>query len=74
MKADITLIDLDQPHYYPLNDPISAIVYCGKGSDVHMVIGDGNILYENSEYKTIDMEAVKANVIRIADEVLGSEP
>ncbi|HPW99870.1 MAG TPA: amidohydrolase [Sedimentibacter sp.] len=74
MKADITLIDLDQPHYYPLNDPVSAIVYCGKGSDVHTVIVDGNILYENGEYKTTDMEAVKANVMRIAEEVLGSEP
>ena len=67
MKADMTLIDLEQPHYYPLNDPVSAVVYCGKGSDVHTVIVDGRILYEDGEYKTIDMEAVKANVKRIAD-------
>jgi 5-methylthioadenosine/S-adenosylhomocysteine deaminase len=67
MKADMTLIDLEKPHYYPLNDPVSAVVYCGKGSDVHTVIVDGRILYEDGEYKTIDMEAVKANVKRIAD-------
>lgn len=70
MKADMTLIDLEQPHYYPLNDPVSAVVYCGKGSDVHTVIVDGKILYENGEYKTIDIEAVKANVKRIAALIL----
>ncbi|MDI9495466.1 MAG: amidohydrolase [Bacillota bacterium] len=67
MKADITLIDLDKPHYYPLNDAISAVVYCGKGSDVHTAIVDGEILYENGEYKTIDIEAVKAGVKRITE-------
>ena len=71
MKADMTLIELDQPHYYPLNDPVSALVYCGKGSDVHTVMVDGKILFENGEYKTIDIEEVKANVKRIADVVLG---
>jgi 5-methylthioadenosine/S-adenosylhomocysteine deaminase len=70
MKADISLIDLNQPHYYPLNDAISAVVYCGNGSDVHTVIVDGKILYENGEYKTIDIEAVKANVKRIAALIL----
>ncbi len=72
MKADVALIDLDQPHYYPLNDPTAAVVYCGKGSDVHTLIVDGKILYENGEYKTIDIEEVKANVMRIADLVPGT--
>jgi 5-methylthioadenosine/S-adenosylhomocysteine deaminase len=67
MKADITLIDLDKPHYCPLNDAISAVAYCGKGSDVHTVMVDGKILYEDGEYKTIDMEAVKTNVKRITE-------
>jgi 5-methylthioadenosine/S-adenosylhomocysteine deaminase len=70
MKADMTLIDLEQPHYHPLNDAISAVVYCGNGSDVHTVIVDGKILFENGEYKTIDIEAVKANVKRIAALIL----
>lgn len=72
MKADMTLIDLDQPHYYPLNDPAAAVVYCGKGSDVHTLIVDGKILFENGEYKTIDIEEVKANVMRIAYLVPGT--
>ena len=67
MKADISLIDLNKPHYYPLNDTVSAVVYCGKGSDVHTVMVDGKILYENGEYKTIDIEAVKDNVNRITE-------
>jgi 5-methylthioadenosine/S-adenosylhomocysteine deaminase len=61
------LIDLDKPHYYPLNDAVAALVYCGKGSDVHTVMVDGKILYENGEYKTIDIEAVKAGVKKITE-------
>ena len=53
-----------------LKDAISAVVYCGNGSDVHTVIVDGKILFENGEYKTIDIEAVKANVKRIAALIL----
>lgn len=55
-KADIILIDLNKPHLCPLHNPLSAICYSAQGSDVHTVIVDGNILMENYELKTIDVE------------------
>ena len=30
--------DLEQPHLYPLHDPINTLVYCGKSSDVEAMI------------------------------------
>jgi len=52
--ADIITIDL-KPHLVPVRDPVSAIVYCAKGSDVCDVIVDGEIVVENRELKTMDV-------------------
>ena len=58
-KADIILLDLDKPHFYPRHNLVSAISYTAHGSDVDTVIVDGNIIMENREIKTIDVELVK---------------
>lgn len=59
-KADLAVIDLDNPHLTPLHDLLNTLVYSTNGSDVVLTMSDGNILYENGEYKTIDIEKVKA--------------
>lgn len=43
-RADIILVDLDQPHVIPMYDPFSSIVYSAKSSDVSLVMVDGRIL------------------------------
>jgi 5-methylthioadenosine/S-adenosylhomocysteine deaminase len=60
--ADLIMLDLDQPHLYPVYDPLSTVVYSARGSDVCMTMVKGRILYENGEYKTIDLESVYAQV------------
>lgn len=49
-QADIILIDINQPHYYPQDDLISHLVYAGKSSDVYLTMVNGKILYENGKY------------------------
>lgn len=71
-KADIVLLDTDKPHFYPMNDPHSAVVYSAQGADVETVIVDGEILMENRELKTIDEERVKFEAISIAKRICGS--
>ncbi|MDF2524563.1 MAG: N-ethylammeline chlorohydrolase [Clostridiales bacterium] len=71
MKADIIILDTDKPHYYPMNDALSAVVYTAQGSDVDTVIIDGNIIMENKELKTIDEEKVKYQVNAAAERILG---
>lgn len=48
-KADLIALDLCQPHLTPLYDPVSAIVYCAKGSDVRHVWLDGRLAVEDRE-------------------------
>lgn len=55
-KADLIVIDISGPHMHPVHSIINNLVYSCSGSDVIMTIADGNILYENGEYNTIDIE------------------
>lgn len=58
-KADIILIDTDKSHLYPHHNAISSIAYSVQGSDVDTVIVNGNIIMENREIKTLDVEKIK---------------
>jgi len=60
--ADIIMLDLDAPHLLPLNDPLAAVAYAARGSDVCMTMVQGRILYQNGEHKTIDMGKVRHEV------------
>ncbi len=60
MRADIAAINLDAPHLYPATDMLALICYSAQGSDVCMTMVDGQILYENGEFLTIDRERVMA--------------
>ncbi|MBR3183887.1 MAG: amidohydrolase family protein, partial [Firmicutes bacterium] len=55
-KADLIMIDLEQPNMYPVHDLLNNLVYSASGTDVVMTMSDGKIVYENSEYKTLDIE------------------
>jgi len=69
-KADIILIDMDKPHLYPLHNVMSALAYSAQGSDVDTVIIDGNIIMENREIKTLDVERIKYNAQKTAIRLL----
>ncbi|MCQ2496001.1 MAG: amidohydrolase [Lachnospiraceae bacterium] len=58
-KADIIAVSMDAPHMYPAFDILNLLVYSAQGSDVIMTMVDGNILYDNGIYTTIDVEAAK---------------
>lgn len=63
-KADITIFDMQQPHWYPQHDPLSLLTYAASGRDVHTVIVDGKILLENRQLTTIDEERLLEEVNR----------
>lgn len=64
-KADIAILDIDKPQYYPRNNLISALAYSTTGEEVITVIVDGKVLMENKEFKTIDTEKVKYHTNKI---------
>ncbi|MCL1812070.1 MAG: amidohydrolase family protein, partial [Treponema sp.] len=60
--ADLIMLNLDVPHLFPLNDPCAAVAYAARGSDVCLTMVQGRILYEDGEYKTIDVGKVRSEV------------
>lgn len=58
-KADLIMIDASVPHMTPMYDPANNVVYSASGSDVCMTMIDGEVVYQNGEFLTVDIEKVK---------------
>ena len=52
-KADLILLDLKSPHFFPVTEKsiISNLVYAAHGDDVDTVVVDGKILMKNKKIK-----------------------
>ena len=69
-KADIIMIDLNQPHFYPRYNEVASLIYSAQASDVDTVIVDGEVLMENKVLKTIDLKNVLENSEKMAKDLL----
>jgi len=57
-KADITLLNMHAPHWYPRNDRLSLLAYSANSGDVHTVMVNGKIVLDNKRLTTIDEEQI----------------
>ncbi|RUM59211.1 MAG: S-adenosylhomocysteine deaminase [Persephonella sp.] len=69
-KADITLIDITQPHLNPLFDPYTQIVYSSKGLDVDTVIINGDIKVLNKEVLVLNKDYILGKAILWKNRIL----
>jgi len=58
LKADIVAIDMDKMHLKPVYNPLSHVIYSAGGQDVCLTICDGQVLYRNEEFLTVDVEII----------------
>ncbi len=64
-RADMVLLDWDaitHPFIDDDVDPLDAILYRAKGSDVQTTIVDGKVVYSDGNFHTIDVEALTKEV------------
>ena len=71
-KADLIVLDIDQPHMKPVHSMLDNLVYSADGADVEMTICDGKILYNNGEFTTIDIEEVEAETEQSRKRILSA--
>jgi len=71
-KADIILLDLNQPHLTPLYNPYSQVVYAASGSDVSTVIIDGKVIMKDRTIRTMDIAAAMETVRDISRHIADS--
>jgi 5-methylthioadenosine/S-adenosylhomocysteine deaminase len=68
--ADLIMFDMNQPHYYPMeNSPISKIAYSAKSTDIMLTMVKGKPLMVNRELKTMDLETTYKEVSEIIGRV-----
>ena len=70
-KADIIIIDMQNPYLTPTKDPITSIVLYGSAADIDTVIVDGRMLKRDGALTSIDMtQALTAAQGRV-EEIIG---
>lgn len=62
MKADLCVLDITGPSWAPMINPLVNVVYSGHGSDVVLTLCDGQVVYRDGVWPTIDVEKAKAEV------------
>jgi 5-methylthioadenosine/S-adenosylhomocysteine deaminase len=65
--ADLIVVDTGKPHLVPLYDPVSHLVYAARGSDVRHSIINGQVVMEDRQLTTLDLQKVLADARRQAE-------
>jgi 5-methylthioadenosine/S-adenosylhomocysteine deaminase len=71
LDADIAVLDFHSPRQAGSRDPLGNVAYSCTGRDVWLTMCQGNILYENGEHKTIDVEKAMHEAKRLVGPILG---
>lgn len=68
-RADLTIVNMDRPNMFPQNNPVAALAYSANGGETETVIVNGEILYDNGEYLTIDADRVLVEVENVCKKI-----
>ena len=68
-KADMIVLDLNQPHLTPVYNPVSHLVYCARGSDVIHSVINGRIVMQDRQLTVLDEEQILVKMGEIAETI-----
>ncbi len=68
-KADMIILDSDNPHMFPEYDVYSNLVYSANGSEVESVIVDGRIVVEGKKIVSFDLKKVMEKCKKISEKI-----
>ena len=68
-KADVILVDIQQPHWTPQLDLTGNLVYSGKAADVSLVMVNGQVVLEDGEVLLFDETEAMSRLQRRAEEL-----
>ncbi|MGI6217928.1 MAG: amidohydrolase [Coriobacteriales bacterium] len=71
-RADLIVLDEDLPWMLPVSDMACNVVYAANGSEVVLTMVDGEVLYDNGEYPTIDVERAMRETQLARDSIVAS--
>ena len=69
-RADIQLVNMQNPYLTPTKDPLTSIVSYGSSSDIDTVIVDGKILKRDGVLTTIDLSKALSSAQERVDTII----
>ena len=70
-RADLLVVDLDQPHLTPGPDPYATLVYAARGTDVVATMIDGELLVDDGRLVRLDAADVVHDARQAVRALLG---
>jgi len=67
MKADLVVLDLDDPAFVPFNSAARQLVYSECGRSVETVVVDGRVVVRDRRLVTIDEAEIRERVAEVMD-------
>lgn len=55
-RADLIVVNMDSPAFTPLLDAANSLIYAANSRDILLTMVDGNIVFRDGEFLTLDME------------------
>ena len=71
-RADLIIIDVEKPHWTPVYDPCSHLVYVANGADVRDVVIDGKVVVQDRVVLTMNVDDVIGNIEGLAQQIASS--
>jgi 5-methylthioadenosine/S-adenosylhomocysteine deaminase len=71
-RADLILVDVDQPHLAPLSEPVGVLVYNASGRDVTHVMVDGRFVVMDRRLAYADAREIVRDAQAVAERVWSS--
>ena len=68
-QADIIILNATAPHWIPLFNPYSQLVYAASGADVNTSIIGGKTVMRDRKLLTMDLDSVTQEVRKIANQI-----
>lgn len=68
-KADLFVMDINQPQFYPRNNMLGALCYSARGTEIETVMVNGKILIENGKSTTLDEEKIYYNASKVIERI-----
>jgi 5-methylthioadenosine/S-adenosylhomocysteine deaminase len=69
-RADLILVDLQQPHLMPTSRLVPKVVYSARGADVSTSIVDGQVVMENGRVLTLDEDSVLQRAVEATQDLI----
>lgn len=70
-RADIIAVDMENSHFWPIDDPVSSVVYGANQEDVFFTMIDGRVVYDKKVFPGVDAAKITADATAVRGKLRG---